>query len=284
MMALAVRTLTVLPSNRRTVRPSSCPQQIGHVLCDEIDQGRRGAERFGIRERAALHHRFGGKSDIPLARFSQRSHIRRHILRRLRGHGRISRLSCAGHRVCRSDVRARRHDGDVGGDGEDESRRRRAGAGRPDEHDDRCARRDHSRDDVAGRVEQPARRSQGDHDDIGVRGVRLRDRLVDVLGGDGMDDAVQFGDDRRGAFSRGLRRLGEMDRRPEAETDEHGGSIPRHAPNSTDLSASSPDNQVLPTAAVRTVAHSGRPLGSVLTAAFWPSSTEFRGSDIHSVQ
>ena len=52
---------------------------------------------------------------------------------------------------------------------------------------------------------------------------------IDVLGGDGMDDAVEFGDDGEAASGRGARRLSELKRRPEAQADEHGDSNPRHA-------------------------------------------------------
>ena len=109
----------VEPPNRPAVQLS---QQIGNVLSDEIDQWRRGAERFAIGERAALHHRFGRELDIPPSRFSEGSHIGGHVFGRLVRRGRVGGLSRARHRVCRSDVRAGCHDGNVGGYGQDESR------------------------------------------------------------------------------------------------------------------------------------------------------------------
>ena len=78
-----------------------------------------------------------------------------------------------------SDVRARRHDGDIGGDRQNEARRRRAGSGRPDEDNDGRTRLDQSRDDVTGRVEQASWRAQDDDDDVGAGRVRLRDRLIE---------------------------------------------------------------------------------------------------------
>ncbi len=173
-------------------------QQLGDVPGNEIDQRRRGAQGFAIGERAALHHGLGRESDVPLPRFGQGPRERRDVLGRLRrGHG-VGGRPAARDRVCRSDVRTRRHHRHIGRDGQDEPRRRRAGAGRTDKDDDRCARRDHARDDVAGRVEQASRRAQDDHDHLGARGLGRGDRLVHVLGGDRVNDGVQLGDDGDG--------------------------------------------------------------------------------------
>ena len=145
-----------------------------------------------------------------------------------------------------SDVRARRHDGDIGGDRQNEARRGRAGSGRPDEDNDGRARLDQSRDDVTGRVEQASGRAQDDDDDVGAGRVRLRDRLIEVLGGNGMDDAVEFGDDGEGLLGWGARRLSELRRRPQAQTDKHGDSNPRHAHILSTVSARIPLQSLFP--------------------------------------
>ncbi len=73
-----------------------------------------------------------------------------------------------------ADVRARRHGGDVGGDGDQEAGRRRAGARRADEDRDRRLRGDDGVVDVARGVDQAARRAQREDEQRGLVGVGLR--------------------------------------------------------------------------------------------------------------
>ena len=82
---------------------------------------------------------------------------------------------------------------------------------------------------VARRVEQAPGRPQDDDDDVGAGGVRRVDDVVRYSAADGMDDAVELGDDGEGLVGRGGRSLSELRRRPQAQTDKHGDSNPRHA-------------------------------------------------------
>ena len=119
-------------------------------------------------------------------------------------------------------------------------------AGRSDEDHDRRARRDHPRDDIARRIEQPSRRSQHDDDDVRAGGVRLVDDAGQVFGGDRMDDAVEFRDDGEGLLGRSARRLSELRRRPQAQTDKHGDSNPRHPHILSTVSARIPLQSLFP--------------------------------------
>ena len=129
---------------------------------------------------------------------------------------------------------AGRHGRDVGGDQQDESRRCRARAGRTDEHDNRRARRDHSRHDAARRIEQAARRPQHEDDELRAGRVGRVDRVDEVFGGDRLDDAVDLRDDdlasrRCRLRPRRLDDAAERDRRSNERQARHGGPIVRRA-------------------------------------------------------
>ena len=84
----SVRTVTVRPSKRVTVRPSSCVEQIVDILRDEVDERRRGVQRLAVGERAARQHGFGRERYVAPARLGQRPRIRGRIRRRLLRHRR----------------------------------------------------------------------------------------------------------------------------------------------------------------------------------------------------
>ena len=93
-------------------------------------------------------------------------------------------------------------------------------------------RRDHARDDRAGRFEQPTRRAQHEHGGARRASWRRASRTsLDELGGDRMDDAVVLGDDD--ARGRALRAscataAGELGNQAQAEPDE--GQVHRPTP------------------------------------------------------
>ena len=195
------RSVTVRPSKRRIVRPSSCRSRSSTSAATKSMSGGVAVERFAVGERAAFSHGLGGERRRcgRAPRASERAYA---AASDATFSAIVSSICCAGarHRVRGADVRARRHHGDVGGERDDEAGGRGARAGRADEDDDRRARGDHARDDRARRVEQAAGRAQDEDDDVGARRVRLVDDAVQVLGGDGMDDAVELGDQRQRTF------------------------------------------------------------------------------------
>ena len=93
-----------------------------------------------------------------------------------------------------ADVGARGHHGDVGGDRDHEAGRCRARAGGADEDHHRRPRRDHARHDRARGIEQAAGCAQDEHHHLGAGRVRPVDGLDQVFSGNGVNNAVEFGD------------------------------------------------------------------------------------------
>jgi hypothetical protein len=96
--------------------------------------------------------------------------------------------------MCRANVGSRRHRRDIGGERQNEARRRGTRARRSDEDGDRRARRDHARHHRARRLEEPSRGAEIEDDEAGARGIRTGDDFVKKFGGDGVNDAVVFDD------------------------------------------------------------------------------------------
>ena len=156
------------PSKRVIVRPSSLRTRSGHVVRDEIDERRRGAERFLLGERAAVGDRLLDERDVAPALRRERPRVGGDVGRHLLRHHLVDLFAVAGDRVRGADVRAGRHGGDVGGDGDEEAGRRGAVPRRPDEHGDRRLRADDGVVDVARGVDQAAGRAQREDDQRGA--------------------------------------------------------------------------------------------------------------------
>ena len=178
--------------------------EIRNVVRDQIDERRSGAERFLLGVGPAL--------DAPPVRpastlrfrcVARVRRVRRDVRGHLLGHRVVDLFAVAGDRMRGADVRPGRHGRNVGRDRDQEAGRRGAVARWADENRDRGLRADDGVVDVAGRIDQAARRAQREDDERGAGRVRLRDRLADVFSGDGMDDPVDFGgvDRRRRAGS-----------------------------------------------------------------------------------
>lgn len=98
----------------------------------------------------------------------------------------------------RTDVRARRHRGHIGGDREDEPGGSGARPRRCDEYGHGRPGRDQPGDDRARGIHEPARRPQREDDQRRPGEIRAFQRGNHVLRGDGVDDAVNLrGEDNR---------------------------------------------------------------------------------------
>ena len=93
----------------------------------------------------------------------------------------------------RADVSRRRHRGNIGGDGDQESGGSGAISGRADEHGDGRFRVNDCVVDVARGVDQTAWRAERQDDQRRRRGIRLGNDPPHVLGGHRMDDSVDLG-------------------------------------------------------------------------------------------
>ena len=89
--------------------------------------GGEALQRLAIGERAAFEYRLRSERHVAAARFRQRSHVCGCIGGGLLGHRFVHLLARSGHGMGRADVRARRHDGDVGGHRDARSRPRPRG-------------------------------------------------------------------------------------------------------------------------------------------------------------
>ncbi len=201
-----------LQHNRRAVEPGDGSpiqpsQQLGDTGDHEIDERWRGVERLLLGKGAAVVHRLLRERDVPMTLVGEGARIRGHVGCRFLRHGLVHRLAGAPHRMRRADVRARRHGSHVGGDREEEAGRRGASAGGPDKDRDGRLAGEHVRDDVARGIHEAARRAEGEDDERRARAVGAVHGLDHVIGGDRMDDAVDFGrvDDGRGCGRVGLR-------------------------------------------------------------------------------
>ena len=153
MRAPADEIVTVRPSKRATVRPSTFASRSGNVARHEIDERRFGRERLAVGERPAVGDGLGGERDVALPPLGERSRPCRQIRRDLLRHRLVrfgGRVASDRDRMRGAHMRARRHRGHVGGHHDEEARRCGTCAAGSDEHSDRRPRGEHPRDDGLG--------------------------------------------------------------------------------------------------------------------------------------
>ena len=78
-MIPAVSSVTVRPSNRVIGAAVELAQQVVDVGGDEVDERRRGRQRFAVGERAALGDRLGGERGVAAARLGERPRVGRGV-------------------------------------------------------------------------------------------------------------------------------------------------------------------------------------------------------------
>ena len=171
-------------------------EQVTDVGRNQVDERRRRGQGLAIGERAAVEHGLGRKGDVAPAAFGERPGPRRQIRRDLLRHGLVRlgvrRASAGRHGMGGAHVGARRHRRDVGGQHQDEARRRGARPGRSDQNRDGRAGRDHAADDGLRGVHQPAWRPEREDEQRGPLGIRAVDGRHHELGRHRVDDAVDF--------------------------------------------------------------------------------------------
>ena len=237
--ASVVFNTIVVPSKRVTVRPSSCRSSSGRSGATmSMSGGDAARASSSVKARLSLH-RLLGERDVAMTSGGERAGVGRHVLGRLLRHRLVHLLAAALNRMGGADVRAGRHRGDVGRDGEDEAGGGGARARGGDEDRDRCRGGNHPRDDCARRLDEAARRAQREHDQRRPRAIRAIERVDHVFRGDGMDDAVDDGgvDDRGACSSRAAsaalrsrgRSAGRLECRRQAQSQGETGKSPRDA-------------------------------------------------------
>jgi hypothetical protein len=238
--ATALRTSCRSQDDGRPIEPSDASavqlvQELGKVGGHEIDQGRRRGQCFLFGERAALCDGLRSQRCVAMPVGGERARIGGDILGRFLRHRLVDLLAAALDRMCGPDVGPRRHGGDIGGDGDQESGGRGASARWTDEHDDRRPGGDHVRHDRPGGIDETAWSPQREDDQRRTLAIRTIHRLVHVIRGDRMNNAVDLGgvhdgsvwDRRLVRVSRAHRReqdpkaQGRLCREPPAEASRH---------------------------------------------------------------
>ncbi len=128
-----------------------------------------------------------GPFGVAVAGRRDRAHERGRVLDHLALHGLRDVPTAPGHRRRRADVRARRHDRDVGRQGNERSGARCVGAGRRHPGDRRHPCGEQRLHDPAGLREVATRRVDGEDHSDGAITLRLRQPFLDVRGEDRVD-------------------------------------------------------------------------------------------------
>ncbi len=148
--------------------------------------------RLVLGEGPAFGHRLLDQRDVALALRGECPGVAGDVGRHLLRHRVVDLLAIARHRMRRPDVRAWRHRGDVGRDGDQKAGRCGATPRGRHKDRDRRLRLDDGGVDIPRRVDESPGRAEHDDEQVGLGGVSLRNRAPDMRGGDRMDDAVDL--------------------------------------------------------------------------------------------
>ena len=168
------------------IKAGDCPpidllQKVADVGGDHVDQRWRRFEGLLFGEGFALHDRLLCQLRIPSTLGRKCPRVCRDVFSGFFGGGFVHRLAASSHRVSRTDVRARRHCRQIGGNRQQKPGGGRTRARRCDMDRDRSLCREHPRHDLSRRIDEPAWRPQREDNERSTISIGAVERLDHVF-------------------------------------------------------------------------------------------------------